>query len=59
MLEMQSFGALFPRIFLDSGFNGWFVSTLLLLAWLGSLVNGPLADHFGVRARSSLPLWFS
>lgn len=27
---MESFGAKFPRIYLDSGFKGWFVSTLLL-----------------------------
>jgi MFS family permease len=44
---MESFAATFPRIALDSGFKGWFVSTLLLLAWAGSLVNGPVADKFG------------
>jgi MFS family permease len=44
---MESFGAEFPRIYLDSSFKGWFVSTLLLAAWLGSLVNGPIADRFG------------
>jgi hypothetical protein len=27
---MQSFGARFPRIYTDSNFEGWFVSTLLL-----------------------------
>lgn len=27
---MESFGARFPRVFSDSGFKGWFVSTLLL-----------------------------
>lgn len=47
VLKMESFGAEFPRIYLDSGFKGWFVSTLLLAAWLGSLVNGPIADRFG------------
>lgn len=47
VLEMQSFAAKFPRIYLDSGFKGWFVSTLLLLAWFGSLINGPIADRFG------------
>lgn len=47
VLKMESFGAEFPRIYLDSGFKGWFVSTLLLAAWLGSLVNGPVADRFG------------
>ena len=44
---MEAFGADFPGIYLDSGFKGWFVSTLLLAAWLGSLVNGPIADRFG------------
>ena len=29
---MESFGAAFPRIYLDSGFKGWFVSSLLLAA---------------------------
>lgn len=27
---MESFGARFPHIYTDSGFKGWFVSTLLL-----------------------------
>ena len=44
---MESFAATFPRVASDSGFKGWFVSTLLLLAWAGSLVNGPVADKFG------------
>ncbi|KAJ4984568.1 D-xylose-proton symporter (hexose transporter) [Stagonosporopsis vannaccii] len=47
VLTMESFAAAFPRVALDSGFKGWFVSTLLLLAWAGSLVNGPVADKFG------------
>ncbi len=44
---METFGALFPRVYTDSSFKGWFVSTLLLLAWFGSLINGPIADRFG------------
>ncbi|XHG09325.1 hypothetical protein AWENTII_012394 [Aspergillus wentii] len=44
---MESFGARFPHIYSDSGFKGWFVSTLLLAAWFGSLVNGPVADRLG------------
>lgn len=44
---MESFAAHFPRVNLDTGFQGWFVSSLLLLAWAGSLVNGPVADRFG------------
>jgi len=30
ILTMESFGAKFPRIYMDSGFKGWFTSTLLL-----------------------------
>lgn len=44
---METFAAEFPKIYLDSGFKGWFVSTLLLTAWFGSLINGPIADRFG------------
>ncbi|KAJ9303750.1 hypothetical protein DTO217A2_6762 [Paecilomyces variotii] len=47
VLTMESFGARFPHIYTDSGFKGWFVSTLLLAAWFGSLINGPLADRIG------------
>jgi MFS family permease len=47
VLTMESFGASFPRIQQDSSFKGWFVSTLLLAAWFGSLVNGPVADRMG------------
>ncbi|KAL4935119.1 hypothetical protein BDV06DRAFT_229123 [Aspergillus oleicola] len=47
VITMESFAARFPRIFSDSGFKGWFVSTLLLAAWCGSLINGPIADRLG------------
>ncbi|RHZ60145.1 hypothetical protein CDV55_103989 [Aspergillus turcosus] len=47
VLTMESFGARFPRIYTDGSFKGWFVSTLLLAAWLGSLLNGPIADRLG------------
>ncbi|KAG5808691.1 hypothetical protein H9Q74_014380 [Fusarium xylarioides] len=47
VLIMESFAADFPRIYLDSGFKGWFVSTLLLCAWFRSLINGPIADYIG------------
>jgi hypothetical protein len=30
ILTMESFGARFPRVYGDSSFKGWFVSTLLL-----------------------------
>lgn len=33
MLTMESFGAHFPRIYMDSAFKGWWVSTLLLGAY--------------------------
>jgi hypothetical protein len=30
IITMESFGARFPRVYSDSSFKGWFVSTLLL-----------------------------
>ncbi|KAJ5624533.1 Major facilitator superfamily domain general substrate transporter [Penicillium lagena] len=47
VITMESFGARFPHVFMDSGTKGWFVSTLLLAAWFGSLANGPIADRIG------------
>ncbi|PLB52416.1 general substrate transporter [Aspergillus steynii IBT 23096] len=47
VITMESFGARFPRVYSDTGFKGWFVSTLLLAAWFGSLINGPIADRLG------------
>lgn len=44
---MESFGATFPKVFSDEDYKGWFVSTLLLAAWFGSLINGPVADYVG------------
>lgn len=49
ILTQQSFGAKFPRIYSDADYKGWFVSTLLICAWLGSLVNAPIVDRFGRR----------
>jgi hypothetical protein len=51
---MESFGARFPRIYTDSSFKGWFVSTLLLAAWFGSLINGPIADRLGRKLSINL-----
>jgi MFS family permease len=51
VLAIESFGAAFPDIYMDSNLKGWFVSTLLLTAWFGSLVNGPVCDKIG-RKRS-------
>jgi MFS family permease len=47
VITFENFAAHFPRIATDSSFKGWFVSTLLLAAWCGSLVNGPVADRWG------------
>lgn len=47
VLTMESFAAKFPRIYTNTTFKGWFTSTLLLSAWLGSLVNGPIVDRIG------------
>lgn len=47
VLTMESFGAKFPRVYMETTFKGWFTSTLLLSAWFGSLVNGPIADCIG------------
>jgi MFS family permease len=47
VITMESFGAAFPRVYADDSYKGWFVSTLLLTAWFGSLVNGPVADRLG------------
>lgn len=54
VITMESFGARYPRVFSDSGFKGWFVSTLLLAAWLGSLINGPIADRVGRKMSINL-----
>ncbi|OOQ81829.1 MFS monosaccharide transporter [Penicillium brasilianum] len=54
VITMESFGARFPHVFSDSGFKGWFVSTLLLAAWAGSLINGPVADHLGRKLSINL-----
>ncbi|PYI07060.1 general substrate transporter [Aspergillus sclerotiicarbonarius CBS 121057] len=47
VITMQSFGARFPRVFSDSSFKGRFVSTLLISAWFGSIINGPIVDRLG------------
>lgn len=47
VIVLQRFGADFPRVYSDASIKGWCVSTLLLGAWLGSLISGPLCDRFG------------
>ncbi|KWU43975.1 MFS general substrate transporter [Rhodotorula sp. JG-1b] len=54
VLVLESFGAEYPRIFMDASLKGWWVSTLLLAAWFGSLVNGPLVDRYGRRLNIQL-----
>lgn len=49
IVTMESFAAKFPRIFMDPDYKGWFVSTFLLCAWFGSLINSPIVDKFGRR----------
>ncbi|KAK9470705.1 general substrate transporter [Dipodascopsis tothii] len=49
IITMESFGAKFPRIYSDSNFRGWFVSTYLLSAWFGSLINSPIAERYSRR----------
>ncbi|KAJ8292870.1 Quinate permease [Rhodotorula toruloides] len=47
VLVLESFGADFPHIYMNASIKGWWVSTLLLAAWLGSLLSGPLTDRLG------------
>ncbi|KAG2135494.1 D-xylose-proton symporter [Suillus clintonianus] len=47
VLAIESFGAKFPEIYTNAALKGWFVSTLLLAAWFGSNVNGPVCDKIG------------
>ncbi|PYH65264.1 sugar porter family MFS transporter [Aspergillus vadensis CBS 113365] len=54
VITMQSFGARFPRVYMDSSFKGWFVSTLLISAWFGSLINGPIVDRLGRKISINL-----
>lgn len=44
LLTGQNFGSKFPNVYSDPVLKGWVVSVLQLGAWLGALINGPLAD---------------
>ncbi|KAK5211553.1 Quinate permease [Exophiala xenobiotica] len=44
LLTGENFGATFPNIYTDPVLKGWVVSVLQLGAWLGALINGPLAN---------------
>jgi MFS family permease len=45
LLTGQNFGAHFPHVYTDATLKGWVVAVLQLGAWLGALINGPLADR--------------
>ncbi|KAK9332288.1 general substrate transporter [Lipomyces starkeyi] len=47
IITMENFAYHFPRIYADAGVKGWFVSTFLLTAWCGSLLNGQITDRLG------------
>ncbi|KII90641.1 hypothetical protein PLICRDRAFT_174023 [Plicaturopsis crispa FD-325 SS-3] len=47
ILVLENFGAAFPSIYMNASIKGWYVSTLLLATWLGSLINGPICDKIG------------
>lgn len=44
LLTGQNFGSKFPDVYTDPTLKGWVVAVLQLGAWLGALINGPLAD---------------
>ncbi|OBT71322.1 hypothetical protein VF21_09129 [Pseudogymnoascus sp. 05NY08] len=44
LLTGQNFGSKFPNVYSDPVLKGWVVSVLQLGAWLGALINGPLAN---------------
>ncbi|KAK7207551.1 putative MFS sugar transporter [Myxozyma melibiosi] len=47
IITMENFAVRFPRVYMDSDYKGWFVSTFLLCAWFGSLINGQITDRMG------------
>ncbi|KAK3395034.1 sugar transporter, partial [Podospora didyma] len=49
VITMPSFARDFPSLASDPTLQGWMVSTLALSAAVGSLANGPLADHLSRR----------
>jgi MFS family permease len=44
LLTGENFGSKFPDVYTDPVLKGWVVSVLQLGAWLGALINGPLAN---------------
>lgn len=49
LLRMESFGAQFPRVYMDPDYKGWCVSAFLLSAWFGALCNSPIIEKYGRR----------
>ncbi|KAI4717472.1 general substrate transporter [Aureobasidium sp. EXF-10727] len=49
LLTGQNFGSKFPDVYTDATLKGWVVAILQLGAWLGALINGPLADRISRR----------
>ncbi|EIW83361.1 general substrate transporter [Coniophora puteana RWD-64-598 SS2] len=54
ILAIESFGAAFPSVYMNASLKGWYVSAMLLCAWFGSLVNGPICDKIGRKRDISL-----
>jgi MFS family permease len=46
LLTTENFGANFPSVYADEDIKGWVVAILQLGAWLGALLNGPIAQKF-------------
>jgi len=44
LLTGQNFGSKFPDVYTNPTLKGWVVAILQLGAWLGALINGPLAN---------------
>ena len=44
LLTGENFGSKFPDVYTDPVLKGWVVAVLQLGAWLGALINGPLAN---------------
>lgn len=45
LLTGENFGSKFPHVYTNPTLKGWVVAVLQLGAWLGALINGPLADR--------------
>ncbi|RDW89682.1 hypothetical protein BP6252_01714 [Coleophoma cylindrospora] len=45
LLTGENFASKFPKVYTDPVLKGWVVSVLQLGAWLGALINGPLAER--------------